>query len=74
MLFSGNVSLTTIATKMRAKPPTRRSPISSPYSSTLNSTPNTLSRLRNSEACAGGTCARATFWMTRATQDAKTTR
>ena len=48
--------------------------IFSPYSAMLNNTPNTDSRLKNSEACAGGMCASATFWMPNATMDANSAR
>lgn len=70
----GNISLTRMAPKISTNPTISLSPTCSPYRSTPNSTPNTDSRRRNSDACAGGTCASATFWMTRATHDAKMTR
>ena len=63
-----------MATKIKEKPINKRKLSCSPYSSTLNSTPNTDSRLRNNDACAGGICANATFWMPNATMEAKMAR
>ena len=61
------VSLKIIERKMSAKPASRREVSASPISSTENSTPEGDSIERSSEPVEAGTCARPTFWMSRAT-------
>ena len=61
MPFHGNVSLTTIAANISTKPAASFGVTSSPYKRTENNTPNTDSKLKNSDAWAGGTYFSATF-------------
>ena len=60
-----------MATKINEKPTSKRGLSCSPYNNTLNSTPNTDSKLKNSDAWAGGICANDTFWIPNATMEAK---
>ena len=59
---------------MSTKPAASRNVTCSPYRRTENSTPNTDSRLKNSDACAGGTYFSATFCPSKPTHEANTTR
>ena len=60
-----------MAIKIRMKPITSRRVICSPYKRTEKTTPKTDSRLKNKEACAGGTYAREMFWIPKQITEAK---